>query len=66
MDADSKNSGIGTSATTSTALPGSKEVTYVVSNPLTQSELDWLRRQSERVGEAFRLSGFDQAVSSRR
>ena len=53
MAKDSKISGKTSSAAASTASPTSKEESYVVNFPLTQSEIAWLREQSKRVAVAF-------------
>lgn len=56
MEKDSTISGVAPSATEQTASPTWRQDIYVVSNPLTQSELEWLRRQSSRVAAAYRRS----------
>lgn len=44
------------SDTAPSASPILKQDTYVVWDPLTPSEIEWLRRQSEHVAEVFRRS----------
>lgn len=55
MERPSKSSGTRGSATVSTASLKSKGKTFVVSNPLTPSQIDWLRQQSKSVAAASSL-----------
>jgi len=52
MDTHSTLSGESASDTASIASPTSKAEFSVVSYPLTPSEIEWLKAQSRRVGEA--------------
>ncbi len=51
MEKDSKPSGESGSDMVSIASPTSKEKSFVVSYPLTRSQVAWLRRQSKHVAE---------------
>ncbi len=51
MAKSSKISGAGSSVTASTGSRSSKDGSFLVSHPLTQSEIGWLRAQSKRVAE---------------
>jgi hypothetical protein len=56
METNLPNSGAPSSDTASTASPVWRQDTYLVLNPLTPSELEWLRQQSLHVAEVFRQS----------
>jgi hypothetical protein len=56
MGTSLNNSGITSSDTTSTASPTLRQDIYLVLNPLTPSELAWLKQQSAHVAEVFRQS----------
>jgi hypothetical protein len=56
MGTNSRNSGVPSSDTASTASPILRQDIYLVLNPLTPSELAWLRQQSMHVAEVFRQS----------
>ena len=56
MEMNLHNSGTLSSDMGSIALPTWRQDTYLVLNPLTPSELEWLRQQSMHVAEVFRQS----------
>ena len=65
MDTSLHNSGAPSSDTESTASPMWKQDTYLVSNPLTPSELEWLQQQSMHVAEVFQRSTSERAAAER-
>lgn len=57
MATNSNNSDAESSATGLPVSPTLKQDTYLVLNPLTPSESEWLMQQRLRVAEVFRRSG---------
>ncbi len=53
MDKNSINSGTKDSVMEQTASPTSRQDIYLAFNPLTPSELEWLKQQRLRVAAAY-------------
>ena len=65
MEPTCHNSGTSSSDTGSNVSPIWRQDTYLVGNPLTQSELEWLRQQSLHAAEGFRQSMLERDTQSR-